>query len=63
MAVKLKIVKKRKAAAQIKSANSDQSSARIEREKLVRRLRQEYTPSVCARTLQVNEEFPILLTQ
>jgi hypothetical protein len=29
------------------------------REKLLRQLRQEYTPQVCAQTLKINEDFPV----
>jgi len=59
MAVKNKITKNRQLTARVKTLKSEQNKGRAEREELLRRLRQEYTPSICARTLQVNEDFPI----
>src|SRR5688572_6344352 len=37
----------------------DQEEARLERERLVEMLREQYTPAVCRQTLAINEELPV----
>lgn len=37
----------------------DREEARLERQRLVETLREQYTPAVCRQTLVINEEFPV----
>jgi len=59
MPVRTKKGRKRRPGARLKRPVQLQITANAERQELLRRLRQEYTPEVCADTLQINEEFPI----